>query len=195
MSSWTSVFVFILCYLTVVALAVPDFPIIYPQGSPMKYFDNELQATCISYNEYKKIPTGQGIRAMVSSNCQILPLGWTTLIQVTSYNPTGDDHYSVNAYYWANVTVVNEGCQINAGTSGCPYLTNSVCYPPGPSKSIHQDMFNITTCSPSSAAFVEIDCISTPGPLNDHCEINFTIGLCGNAFTNSSELFSSQCQS
>lgn len=193
MTPCTSIFLLLLSYLAVVVFARPDFPIVYPQGSPMKYFDNKLQTTCVSYNDYQKIPTGHGIRAMVSSNCVTRPWGWTTLIQVVSNNPTGDDQYSVNAYYWEDVTVVSDACQINAGTDDCPYLGASVCQHQ-PSKNSHQDIFNITTCSPSCAAFVEIDCLLTKGAFNDHCEISYTIGLCDSVFTNSSEVFPSQCQ-
>lgn len=192
MFTWTSIFLF--CCLVAVAIARPDLPIIYPQGISTKYFDSSLQTTCVLSQGYGKIATGKSGLAAVTTDCQILPLGWTTLIQVNSYNPTGDDTYSVLAYYWEDVTPLSNGCQINAGTQSCDYLGNSTCYPQGGTTSPHMDYFNITTCSQSSAAFVEFGCLATPGAFNDHCEISYSIGVCGSTFTNSPELFPSQCQ-
>lgn len=164
------------------------------ENSQFEKFDANLQTTCSWIQGSAKLATGDGGYAMVSSTCLIEREGISTQIQVSSYNPTGDDTYSINAFYWPGTIPTSDGCELPANSNGCFWPPGAPCQPPGQTKNSHLDIFNITSCGADSAAFVEFICIATPGVFNDHCEITFSIGYCGSVFVNTTNSFPTQCQ-
>lgn len=200
---------FVLCLLfsttIVVALALQPSATIIPTMLPLnpttgiKHFSEILQTTCFSSSGDLKIATGKGDYIIPSpGGCSsswpsyFAQTGWSSTFTITSYNPTGDDTYEVNAYYIPNCYFASDGCHLG-GPSSCNFAPNAPCTPPAKTKNSYTDFFNVTACGSNSAPMVMFGCLETPGLFNDHCEIHYEIEYCGITFVNTTNSFPTQC--
>ena len=195
---------FVFISVIAVALALQPTPTLIPKILPLnpttgvKHYSDTLQTTCFSTAGDLKIATGNGDYIIPTpGGCTsswpsyFAQTGWSSTITITSYNPTGDDTYEVNAYYVPNSYFDNEGgCYLTGSCSSAP---NAPCNPPPRTKNSYTDFFNITACGTNSAPMVLISCIGTPGLFNDHCEIHYEIEYCGITFVNTTNSFPTQC--
>lgn len=192
-----SLLLFLLAIILANVYADRVSPIVITQqtNGVMKYND-ALQASCYMTQGSLKIATNKAdLLLPTPGGCTsswpnfFVPPGYSTSIQVTTTNPTGDDTYSVVAYYFPNSQYVNSQCELHTPSCSYPFP----CQPPGQTKNTHLDIFNATSCGFNSAAVVQFECLATPGAFNDHCEIDYTIGFCGTNFVNTTAVFPAQC--